>query len=271
MNNPTDLYKYYQNYYTEDRVWNISTKKTFLKTLRIIRIKLARIPFLCKILSTPFLDMVTYSNININSKILDVGCGSGDLLYSFFKNGFKNLHGVDLFLQEKYTNKGLNLEKKTIFDLNGKYDLIIFNHSFEHIWEQNETLKKAYELLNPKGTILLRIPILNFAYEKFENNWVQLDAPRHMYLHTANSIKILGENNQLRLTKIIYDSTDFQFWGSMQLEKGISLSSEKSYSINNEQSIFSEKDLLKFQKEAKKLNKTKRGDQASFYFKKLVN
>ena len=66
----------------------------------------------------------------------------------------------------------------------------------------------------------------------------------------------------------MFDSDEFQFWGSEQYKSGISLQSDKSYSVNPAQSIFNQEQVDQFRKKAIQLNRDARGDQAVFYLKK---
>jgi len=91
---------------------------------------------------------------------LDVGCGAGSLLYCLKVLGFKNLVGVDPFISREVIDGDIKILKRTIHELpnNQKFDLIIFNHSFEHIPDQLETLKKVRELLSENGVCSLGCP-----------------------------------------------------------------------------------------------------------------
>ena len=73
---------------------------------------------------------------------------------------------------------------------------------------------------------------------------------------------------KFHIEDVVFDSDEFQFWGSEQYKKDISLKSEKSYSVNPAQSIFSQKQIDQFRKKAVQLNIEARGDQAVFYLKK---
>jgi hypothetical protein len=80
--------------------------------------------------------------LDLNSRILDVGCGSGGLLYALRDLGFWNLLGCDPYIKEDLTyNNGLQILKVPIEEVKGDWDLIMFNHSFEHIQNQLETLQ----------------------------------------------------------------------------------------------------------------------------------
>ena len=218
-------------------------------------------------------DMISRIETNYNTKILDVGCGAGNFLYSLNKIGFKNLTGIDPYINEEITNGDVKIYKETINKLpdNKKYDLIISNHSFEHISNQLETLVKVSKILSENGTCLLRMPIkTEYIWNHYGTNWVQIDAPRHFFLHTPKSFKLLVKKSGLVIKDMIFDSTEFQFWGSEQYKKNIPLLAENSYSKNPDKSIFTKKEIEEFKKRAKDLNMKKQGDQAAFFIKKLM-
>lgn len=210
------------------------------------------------------------SNINKKTRMLDVGCGAGSLLYDLSTTGFDNLLGIDPYIEDDilYSDK-LKILKRYIQEIDDEFDLIMFHHSFEHISNPGETIEIVSRLLSQGGICLLRIPtVSSFAWEHYRENWVQLDPPRHFFLHSIESIKRLAEKANLCLTKVIYDSSSFQFWGSEQYIKGIPLKSENSYAVNPAKSIFSKEDIKRFERDARKLNLENRGDQAIFYLKK---
>ena len=204
------------------------------------------------------------------SKILDVGCGAGTLLYLLYEAGFSNLLGIDPYIDRdiEYEN-GLAIFRQEIHEVQGLWDLIMFHHSFEHMKDPLIILQAVSKLLNSGGYCLIRIPVVSsFAWENYGVNWVQLDAPRHLFLHSLDSLRTLARKEKFHIENIVFDSDEFQFWGSEQYKKDISLKSEKSYSVNPAQSIFSQKQIDQFRKKAVQLNLDARGDQAVFYLKK---
>jgi hypothetical protein len=105
----------------------------------------------------------------------------------------------------------------------------------------------------------------SYAWEKYRENWVSLDAPRHLFLHTIKSMHLIAEKAGLEIKKIVYDSDEFQFWGSEQYLKGIALREKRSLAEGFKNSIFSKNEIKEFKKKACELNRIGQGDQASFY------
>jgi len=217
-----------------------------------------------------FIDWFKGRNIRLQSKILDVGSGSGDLLMGMRKHGFRDLTGMDPYLSEDiFYDKHVRILKREIYDLTEKFDFIIFNGSFEHIPDPSRVLIKAYDLLKPSGFVLLRIPIVeSYAWEKYGVDWIQLDPPRHLFLFTIKCVEILAAQAGFSVKDIVFDSYDFQFWGSEQYIKDIPLFDPRSHLLNPENSIFSKKEIEEFKKKADEVNKNNYGDQARFYLYK---
>lgn len=208
--------------------------------------------------------------ITSKTRFLDVGCGAGHFLHLLWNAGFTNTVGIDPFIAKDIEYEdGLKIQKKFIFDIDEKYDYISLSHSFEHMPNPIEVMKKISEILSDGGTCMIRIPVFpNYIWEKYGTDWAQIDAPRHFYLHSVKSMQILAEQAGLKIEEVVYDSWEFQFWGSEQYKNDIPLKSELSYESNPQKSIFTDEDIKNYKMESKKLNQLKQGDQATFYLKK---
>jgi SAM-dependent methyltransferase len=198
-------------------------------------------------------------NPSRESSILDVGCGNGERLYKLREIGFRNLLGVDPFIAGDRTYKnGLSIEKKNLSQVSGTWDFIMFHHSFEHMDSPVEMLQQVRRLLKPSGQCIIRIPtVSSYAWRHYRTDWVQLDAPRHYFLHSQTSIEYLARATDLRVTSVCYDSSGFQFWGSELYLRDIPLT-------NGPRSL-GKSDIRKFQARAKQLNAANDGDAAAFY------
>ncbi len=206
--------------------------------------------------------------INFHSRILDFGCGTGRPLQVLYYFGFRNLTGADAFIESDifYPN-GVKVYKKSLAELEPAFDLITLNHSFEHLPNPLESLIEIRRLLAKDKYALIRIPVAGFAWEKYGVNWVQLDAPRHLYLYTEKSFRLLAEKAGFTVEKVIYDSGAFQFWGSEQYLQDIPLNDERTFKDDVSKTIFTQNQMDEWQRQAEELNVQGKGDQASFYLR----
>ncbi|MEP6848115.1 MAG: class I SAM-dependent methyltransferase [Acidobacteriota bacterium] len=214
---------------------------------------------------------LTYEHLDLDlrSRILDVGCGAGRLLNLLNYYGFKNLTGADVFIEQdiKYAN-GVKIHKRELDDVEGTFDLIMFHHSLEHFVEPRAALKNAHSLLQKRKYCVVRIPVAAYAWEKYGRNWVQLDAPRHINLFTEASFRRMAREIGFDVENVVYDSTAFQFVGSEQYVRDIPLAESFEDSDTFLQNLFGKEQLTEWGEEAEKLNADHRGDQACFYLKK---
>ena len=277
VNIPGDLSKYYPNEY------NAFDKQSFIEKNRLLnRLQNKKVKYLLNenksllgwglniIKRDSFENKLVDAGVKTTYKILDIGSGTGGRLIRMRKKGFTDLTGSDLFIKENIVyDEGLRILKKDIRDIKEKYDFIMMNHSFEHFLDPLTTLKIIYQLLKPDRFLLIRIPVAaSYAWGKYKTNWVALDAPRHIFIHTQKSMQVLANETGFQMTKVNYDSSEYQFIGSEQYKNNISLHSEKSYFVNPRESMFNSKDIKTFRKKAKELNKKQKGDAACFYFYK---
>ncbi|MEO6229299.1 MAG: class I SAM-dependent methyltransferase [Ferruginibacter sp.] len=177
------------------------------------------------------------TGIGYGDAILDVGSGNGDILTKMLQAGFTNLCGIDPFLKEEFisANGNLKLLERSIFDKQERdsFDLVMLNHSFEHMDDPQAIFQRVSELLKPAKMLLIRTPVnRSFASKKYKANWVDMDPPGHLVVHSNKSIQLLTDKNGFVLEQVVYDSTAFQFWGSEQYIKGIPLYHPQSYSVN---------------------------------------
>ena len=163
------------------------------------------------------------------ARILDVGCGNGALLKSLTKLGMTALTGVDPLLGSDQVIGGIRLISGELSVVNGEFDVITFHHSLEHMHESKKVLSQARKLLAPNGRIVVRIPTRDsLAYLIYRENWFQIDAPRHMCLHSHRSIGVLAEGVGLKIERIHCDSRPMQFWASDLYRDGLPLSSPQA-------------------------------------------
>jgi SAM-dependent methyltransferase len=262
--NASDFYP--KNYYSYSE---ISIKRPIKNWLRGIKrnMILKHYPifsFLFLVLkrSQPLFWVYRKIGLKVGMMSLDVGAGSGAHVLELKSAGIQSV-GIDPFIENDIFIAGeLIVRKAELKDITQKYDIITFHHSFEHIVEQLKTLVHAKSILKPNGKILIRIPtISSWAFEEYQENWCQLDAPRHLFLHSHRSIKLLAEQANLRVIDLWCDSSETQFIASKQYQMGITLLDPKSYAVNKRRSYWSKNDVLQYKEKARLANQALKGDQ----------
>jgi ubiquinone/menaquinone biosynthesis C-methylase UbiE len=210
------------------------------------------------------------SAINLNSKVLDVGCGSGELIRLLRRIGFSNLTGIDpLISKESYNSKGLRILKRYLHMLDEQFDLVMLHHSFEHMPDPHSVFSQLYRVMSPGANLLIRTPVVpSYAWNQYGVDWVQLDAPRHLFIYSVKSMMWLSEKVGLSLLNVQFDSTGFQLWGSEQYRMDIHLLDKRSHLCSTMATIFSKQAMRAFDLKAEELNGQNMGDQACFYFQK---
>jgi len=204
------------------------------------------------------------------SAILDVGCGGGDLLVRLRKDGFENLTGVDPHIAaDTVYDNGVVIYKKRVSEVTGPFDVIMLHHSFEHMPDPVGVMGELQRIASAHGHLVIRVPVATAqVWHDYGADWVQLDAPRHFFLHTEKSMTAIARRSGFRVEEIVYDSDAFQFWGSEQYRQGIALGAPNSLANGLRGSIFTKEQIAAYQSAAEALNRQGKGDQACFYLRK---
>ena len=114
------------------------------------------------------------------ANILDVGCFNGFFVKKLLSLGF-NAQGIDFnntaleFGRSRYGLEGF-ISNKTLQDLLRKkerFDVITLFEVVEHLEDIDDTLSKAYKLLNKNGIIIISVPNSNMYWRP------ALDFPPH--------------------------------------------------------------------------------------------
>lgn len=200
------------------------------------------------------------------TRVLDVGCGSGMLVFALGLAGVKDVTGVDPFLSaERDLSTGGRLLRQGLGEVEGRYDLIMFHHSFEHVADPEAILQQALDRLTPRGRILIRMPTpSSHAFLTYGAAWVQLDAPRHLVVFSRPGVDSLCGRVGANIVSVDDDSTGFQFWGSEQYALGIPLMHGQSVMTDPQGAPFSRAQLKGWERQAVALNTARKGDQSAW-------
>jgi SAM-dependent methyltransferase len=208
--------------------------------------------------------------MNLGNSILDVGCGNGLLLATLHRDGAERLAGVDPFARDDARQQpGFRIYER-LEQVPFQPDFMLLSHSLEHMPDQHQVFADLRRAAGPHSWLCVRIPLANAAWRRYGSDWVQLDPPRHYYLHTARSLRHLALAAGFHVEHVDFDSTGLQLWGSEQIRRGIPFADPSGHAraIGGRGLLFSQGELERWEHEAAELNRAEEGDQATFYLRR---
>jgi 2-polyprenyl-3-methyl-5-hydroxy-6-metoxy-1,4-benzoquinol methylase len=139
-----------------------------------------------------------YIDLPIGTTVLDIGCGAGELLLRLKELGC-NAYGIDVDeITSKYLSKTMNLKVINCDIDNGTqfqadfFDVIIMQHSLEHVHNPLNVLTEVSRIIKPKGILIIGVPnIDSYISQVTRENWGDLDIPRHLFHFTPSTISAL--------------------------------------------------------------------------------
>jgi 2-polyprenyl-3-methyl-5-hydroxy-6-metoxy-1,4-benzoquinol methylase len=151
------------------------------------------------------------------ARMLDVGCGPGQLLEAMRKIGWE-VWGIemDAAAASKAARRAGDDERVFVGPIGnakypqGKFDLITASHVLEHLHDPLMTLKQMHRWLRPGGYLQIWVPnIVSIESKVFGRHWSGLDTPRHLYHFSPATISRM-------LDRAAFDVTSWrpQFQGS---------------------------------------------------------
>jgi SAM-dependent methyltransferase len=136
-------------------------------------------------------------------RLLDVGCGAGQLAGAFARRGW-SVSGVEP------SQAACRLAAARQIDIfcgvlddapwvDGSFDAIVFNHSLEHIPSPQDAVDRAARLLRPGGVLAIAVPNFGCWQRRlFGDRWFPLDLPRHQQHFEAGTLRTLTQRAGLR-------------------------------------------------------------------------
>jgi len=146
------------------------------------------------------------------NRLLDVGCGAGELLEVYRRLGWDTC-GIEISPQGAAAcrEKGLAVHQGTVFDApfrTQRFDLILLSHVIEHVLDPVAVLRRVGELLAPQGKIVLTTPNgRGLGFFIYGSCWLHLDAPRHVFLFDANTLRLLAARAGVAVSRVVTQSS----------------------------------------------------------------
>ena len=110
----------------------------------------------------------------IQGEVLEVGAGCGSFTRDYFNSDLnitltetdqKNYEDLKKFF---YKKNNVTISNNKIFDIDKKFDTILYLHVLEHIEEDRKELENAYEKLKKGGRLIIMVPKHQKLYSNFD-------------------------------------------------------------------------------------------------------
>lgn len=154
---------------------------------------------------------------NKPAKVIDIGCGLGEVLSIFKENGW-DCTGIDFNdFAIDYAAKqfGLKISKQDIFEMDEtpQYDLVMLWGIIEHVYEPQRLLKKCNALLKKDGLLLIEVPsadslLVRYCEATGEEAHRTFESARHIMLFSIRSFMEMCEKNGFRCKKLLSNGLD---------------------------------------------------------------
>lgn len=127
-------------------------------------------------------------------RLLDVGCGRGDLAASWIAAGWKVL-GIEPSPEAAAVarQRGAEVREGTLATVEidqQSVDAAVFRHSLEHVVDPQHDLRRVHRVLRPGGRVAVIVPNWgSWQRGVFGEYWFPLDLPRHRTHFTAAGLR----------------------------------------------------------------------------------
>ncbi len=140
--------------------------------------------------------------------ILDIGCGTGELLSYFQKNNW-HCRGIEPNVKARNFAKvqyDLKVEEESFIKNFSpeSFDIISMWHVLEHVPDVNKRMQEAKYLLKKQGYLIVALPNpISWDATFYKNYWAGLDVPRHLYHFSPDAFRNLATKHNLHIINML--------------------------------------------------------------------
>lgn len=136
-----------------------------------------------------------------SGRSLDVGCGTGEFLHTLQKYGWQ-VEGVEAAEHSRmHVRKfGIPVYPSLGEVPPGTYQVVTLWHVLEHLHRLNESVDQLQTHIAPGGVLIIAVPnVESWDAKRYQESWIALDTPRHLYHFDALDVQKLFSRSDLRL------------------------------------------------------------------------
>jgi SAM-dependent methyltransferase len=154
-------------------------------------------------------------------RVLDVGCGTGELLEQVRMAGNPDVVGIEPSSQAALiarSTRGLDVRTGTLeqFRLpSDSVDTVLMSHVIEHLPSPRLTMQEIHRVLKPGGAAIIWVPnAASLAAKMLARYWMGWDVPRHLYAFTPATLHRLISSASLLPGPIYHERHGLEWaWG----------------------------------------------------------
>lgn len=141
--------------------------------------------------------------VSTNSKILDIGSGTGYVAAMLQNKGYRNITVSDGLAESLKILKSKNFQniKRIVLpeiNLRDKYDVVLLLDVLEHVKADDASLENIYKILSKSGICIVTVPAFMFLWSKKDED------VHHFRRYRKNQLMDLAEKAGFRIRYISY-------------------------------------------------------------------
>ncbi|HEX3596730.1 MAG TPA: class I SAM-dependent methyltransferase [Polyangiaceae bacterium] len=151
----------------------------------------------------------TSGRLRPDARVLDVGCGMNDLLYSMKQTRGVVGTGLDFkeemvaFVRDRLEMPIIKGTLSTSGIVEGSLDVVTMMEYLEHEPDPRKTLEEARRVMKKGGHLAIEVPdITGWPARKFRNKWWNLDVPRHLVYFTPTTLSRMLDECGFELVRV---------------------------------------------------------------------